>query len=928
MLKNRTTTLFVGLLILLPFLLLGVYLAIPLIAETLLKKTFNEHGIELIELQMPRPSFKELTTKNIRLQSLAFRLKDKTEIDIRGVRFSLEGDVPYSVRVSSIEVQRASAENTESVEELDLLTLLPAALMQDLPAVRLFVQSLVLDSPAIKLDKLTLNIAAAKITATAQLKSLAQADSNPLVTPFLKTNIVLGLSSDNTIDLQVIGANASPLLGAELSLSTKEDRLHGALTISNTLANVEWPMSNGERLLVQNSQLNGWLNVSLPVKQRLTRDGLSQLLIQGQLQHNARVSFAKALGDTQLSSNATLGASLDKGQWRVDLAQDKAPFVLAKGRLARAFYPDFNKNEDIKSDKKSNIKADQTDTLMATINKPLVIKGSLSANAAMSMDAGDLALSYLEGNTQLIDLRLSDVDVATPERREDKTNRLTLYSKLAIDKLGERLGLSGFSLESIKGLIHSRVSLQGGSLLLEPLAKSRMDLSHVRFNDYYANALVLDIPPQRINLDLEGLLNGKLAFNKIAFGLNAKGLVLQDANIKTFALQNSVSFKANQLLLDATTEALNAEVSGAKHYIPPLIAKATIQLDKAAIKTASIKLANSCNAPLLSANWRAVNKKAELEIQWQQTFSSSKTLRQWLNTSLIPIDFTQGTFAGQLIVDVGDNKTKIRTIDVSLKDIQGISAMGTFKGVQLRLSSPLRRSTQFESIKFDSLRASLEGTVAELNTGVKLSELAFNSVLYDKGGDWHVKVPVMTAKVFSGGMAIRDEEINFNQAIQLDVLLDQIDLSALVKTQQVDGLHTTGKMSGHIPIRYANGQVQVLDGEMRSVDNGKIRYSTPLSKSGNLNQQLKLTLDVLENFNYSSLNSKIVYDADTLLLKSSIVGKNPDIKNGQTINLNLNTEVGLKGAIEVMRIQSGIDSRIEKFVASKAKPNNKQYFCQ
>lgn len=923
MLKNRTTALFFGVLILLPILLLGIYLAIPMIAEALLKKTFNEHGIELIELQMPRPSFNELTTKNIRLQSLAFRLKDKTEIDIRGVRFSLEDNVPYSVTVSSIAVKRASVESTEPVEEFDLLTLLPAALMQDLPAVRLLVQSLVLDSPAIKLDKLTLDVAAAKITATAHLSSLAQADSHQLVTPFLNTDITLGLSADNTIDLQIIGANSAPLLGVELSLTTKEDKLHGALTVSHTLANIEWPMSNGESLLVQNSQLNSRLNVSLPVKQRITGDGLSQLLIQGDLQHKARISFAKALGDTQLRSNATLDASLDQGQWRVSLAQEKAPFVLVKGRLARAFYPAFNKKEDIKSDKKSNQKADQTDTLLATINKPLVIKGSLSADAAMSIDAGDLALSYLEGNKQLIDLRLSDPDVTTSERGEDKTNRLTLYSKLAIDKLGERLGLSGFSLESIKGVINSRVSLQGGNLLLEPLAKSRMDLSQVRFNDYYANALALDIPPQRIKLDLD-----TLTLSKITFGLNGKGLVLNETSIKTLALQNSVSFKASQLLLDTTTAAMNAEVSGAKHYIPPLIAKATIQLDKAAIKTASIKLANSCNDPLLNANWRAVKKKAELEIQWQQTFSHTKTLRQWLNTSVIPIDFTQGTFAGQLIVDVDDNKTKIRTLDVSLKDIQGINALGTFKGVQLRLSSPLRRSTQYESVKFDNLRASLEGTVAELNMGVKLSELAFDSVVYDRAGDWHVKLPVMTAKVFSGGMAIRDAEFNVNQAIQLDVLLDQIDLSALVKTQQVDGLHTTGKMSGHIPIRYANGQVQVLDGEMRSVDNGQIRYSTALSKSGNLNQQLKLTLDVLENFNYSSLNSKIVYDADTLLLKSSIVGKNPDIKNGQTINLNLNTEVGLKGAIEVMRIQSGIDSRIEKFVASKAAPNNKQYFCQ
>lgn len=916
MFKRRAVSLFFGVLIFLPTVLLGVYLAIPMIAESLLKKTFNEYGIELIDLKLARPSFNELTTKNIQLQSLIFRLKDKTEIDIRDVGFSIQSDVPYSVKVSSITVQQGVAESAEPVEELDLLTLLPATLMQDLPAVSLLVKSLVLDAPAIKLGNLTLDAAAAKITATAHLKSIEQADDNPLFAPFLKADITLGMLPDNTIELQIIDANSAPLLGVGLSLSTKEDRLYGTLTVNNTLANTGWPMSNGEHLVVQNSQLNGRLNVSLPVKQRVTGAGLSQLLIQGQLKHNARVSFGKDLGDTQLMSNATLDASLNKGQWRASLSQGKAPFVVAKGRLARAFYQAVNK------------KADQTDTLMAVINKPLVIKGTLSADAAMSIDEGDLALSYLEGNKRLIDVRLFDLDVATPERVNDKKNNLTLYSKIAIDNIGDRLGLNGFSLDSIKGVMHSRVSLQGGSLLLEPLAKSRMGLSDVRFNDYYVNALALDIPPQRIKLDLGNLSNGKLALNKVVFGLNGKELVLQDANIKTFALQNSVSLKANQLVLDTTTEAMNAEVSGASHYIPPLIAKAAIQLDKAAIKTASIKLANSCNDPLLSANWRAVKKKAEIEIQWQQTFLPSKTLRQWLNTSLIPLDFTQGTFAGQMIVDIDESETKIRTLDVSLKDVQGINAMGTFKGVQLRLSSPLRRSAQHEGIKFDTLRASLEGTVAELNMGVKLSELTFDSVLYDGAGDWHLKLPVMTAKVFSGAMAVRNEDINFNKDIQLNVLLDQIDLSELIKTQQVDGLHTTGKMSGHIPIRYANGQVQVLDGEMGSVENGKIRYSTPLSKSSDLNEQFKLTLDVLENFNYSSLNSKIVYDADTLLLKSSIVGKNPTIKNGQTINLNLNTEVGLKGAIEVMRIQSGLDSRIEKFVASKTASNNKQYFCQ
>jgi hypothetical protein len=611
----------------------------------------------------------------------------------------------------------------------------------------------------------------------------------------------------------------------------------------------------------------------------------------------------------------------------VSLAQGKSPFVLAKGRFARAFYPANNKKSDQKSDQKSNQKsnqkADQTDTLLATINKPLLIKGSLSADAAMSIDAGDLALSYLEGNKRLIDMRLSDVDVATSESGGEQKNSLTLYSKIDIDKPSERVALSGFSLDSMKGVLNSRVSVQANRLRLEPLAKSRIKLSNFRFNDYYAKELALDVPQQRIDVDLSSL-----EFSNVALGLDGKGLTLSEANIENWALQSKLSFKAKHLMIDSTTEAMNADVSGANHYIPPLILKANIQLDKASVKKASIKLANICNDPLLNASWRPVKKKAEVEVQWQQTFSPSKTLRQWLNTSVIPADFTQGTFSGHMIVDVNENETNIRTIDLSLKDIKGINALGTFKGVQLRLSSPLRGSTQDEAIKFDSLRASLDGTVAELNMGVKLNDVAFNSVIYDSRGDWRLKLPSLTAKVFSGTMEIRDENINFNKDIKLNVLLERVDLSELIRTQQVEGLKTTGKMSGHIPIRYANGHVQVLDGEMRSVDNGKIRYTTPLSKSADLNEQLKLTLDVLENFDYSSLSSKIVYDADTLLLKSSIVGKNPDIKNGQTINLNLNTEVGLKGAIEVMRIQSGIDSRIEKFVASKAAPNNKQYFCQ
>ena len=241
--------------------------------------------------------------------------------------------------------------------------------------------------------------------------------------------------------------------------------------------------------------------------------------------------------------------------------------------------------------------------------------------------------------------------------------------------------------------------------------------------------------PQRIKLDLNSQELGK-----VSVGIKAKGLELQEAGIKALTIQNSLSFKANLLSINSSTEAMRISVSGTNHYIPPLISEATVELDKVDIKAAKVNLANSCHDPLLSANWRAVNNRSELELQWQQTFSADKTLRQWLNTSMIPLDFTEGTFAGQLMLDLNESNTKIRALDISLKDIQGVNAMGTFKGVQLQLSSPLQPSTQEEAIKFDSLLASFNGTVAELNTGVKLNELEFDSVLYDRAGDWHLSL--------------------------------------------------------------------------------------------------------------------------------------------------------------------------------------------
>ena len=377
---------------------------------------------------------------------------------------------------------------------------------------------------------------------------------------------------------------------------------------------------------------------------------------------------------------------------------------------------------------------------------------------------------------------------------------------------------------------------------------------------------------------------------------------------------------------------MDAVVSGDSYYIPPMVIKSKLSLKDSNVNQANIKLENICNDPLLTASWSPIKQTGHLiDVRWDYVFSSDKTLRQWLNTSLLPFDFSGGTFTGQITVELGEAAVQFRQLDVSLNNGQGIYEEGTFEGVQFQLSSPLRELKSGKTkpaVTFDTFYANIDGTVETLNMGIKADNVVLKSAIYDAGNDWHFKIPLLKANVFLGVVEIREQDINLSEDVQLDLIVKQLDLSELVETQEMEGLHTTGKLSGHIPLLYSNGQINVLNGEINSIQRGKIRYTTPLSKSDDINEQLKLTLDVLEDFNYTALNSKIVYDDDTLYLKSAISGNNPNVANGRPINLNLNTEVGLKGAIEAMRIQSGINSRIEDFVGSKITTSTDQYYCQ
>lgn len=898
-----------------------LYIALPWIIQTVVKNTLADSQIELQEMQFDGPSWASLTSGTFQLNLLSLRLKDQTEVDIRDVFISLDTlDKPSTafavINIKSIHVRQGESSTTDNAAEVvDLLSLLPSVLFDGLPEALITVNSLTINQPDIELEKLSVKLSSKTLTAQAALNKVPIKEASNAFEPLLGADILLNINAKNELQLAVTRVDSKPLLQLNIKLTKRDDWLDGNMQLNSSLEALDLPIVDGAVMAVNDNQFTSTTEFSLPAKQVLSADKIIQFTGLSKVLNAAIISGADRQQTTQLSTDATVRYSLDKGTLRLRVLDSKKSLVQGKGNLRQLVLPNNNHAE-----------LNNLELLFATIKQPIDVEYGLQGGVLL-ISGGEFALQYLKNGKRLIDVQLSNMDFAISESGAEFDNNFQLKGRIDLANIRNPFEFKNLSVGSLSAIINSRVAIQRDQLIIKSSSKNHLRMHSLRFNDHAAKAVSLSIPEQEFIVNLK-----TRDASKFRFSVNGSNVSSKDFSMKQFGIQSSAYLKNNKITIRSVTDTIDAELAGEAYYIPPIVLETELRLEDSNVNQATLNLTNICNAPILNARWQPNKRTGHLiDMRWQQDFSHEKTLRKWLNTSLLPFDVTGGTFAGHVVVELNGDDTKFRQLNVSLKGVQGIYETGEFKGVQLQLSSPsqqLESNTKKQVVKFDTFYAQLNGTIKELNMGVNANNIVLKGTLYNRLNDWHFKIPLLKANVFSGLVEIRDEDINFNDDIQLDLIVNQLDLSELVKTQEMDGLLTTGKLSGRIPIQYADGRVNVIDGAMRSIEGGKIRYISPLNQSRDINQQLKLTLDVLENFNYTALNSKIVYDDDTLFFKSAITGNNPNVENGRPINLNLNIEVALKDAIEAMRLQSGIDSRIEEFIVSKMKTSTNQYYCQ
>lgn len=151
---------------------------------------------------------------------------------------------------------------------------------------------------------------------------------------------------------------------------------------------------------------------------------------------------------------------------------------------------------------------------------------------------------------------------------------------------------------------------------------------------------------------------------------------------------------------------------------------------------------------------------------------------------------------------------------------------------------------------------------------------------------------------------------------QVDVVLADLRVDSLVNLVEYPGIEADGLISGYLPFIIEGNTVSIEKGLVGALKpGGSIRY-TPATPGPSSNQSLQLVNDALTNYQYQTMNTEVFYDEQgELLLSVQLQGSNPDMNNGQAINLNVNITDNIPSLLKSLQASRVITDELERFVS-------------
>lgn len=476
---------------------------------------------------------------------------------------------------------------------------------------------------------------------------------------------------------------------------------------------------------------------------------------------------------------------------------------------------------------------------------------------------------------------------------EGKLNT-SLYSKILINRKDKTITLSEANFQAnANRLFWSDYSIQNAQLLLP----FRATITPQKTNLTFSSNASLKVQQLIVNKDIT-VNNLQLLTKTPKATIN-----YQDKNNLQWSLGMPIT-----LTTKALTQALFKKQSWS------LIGR----LDASSKQT--VLAAKLSNAADFSANLTLITdykkhliiKGKTPDLFFRNTNIFAKTLKDW--PELLDIGTGKASISNMVLTVPFDNKPLSLESKINMNGLSGI-----FDRIEFRDLS----GTALINVNNNRLNVTLPDlALTEANPGFDMGPLQFNgeyqaSIKRPLEGVLNWSKAELT--LFTGEVWLKPGVLDLAKLPQeINVQIKNIQLKDILKAYPTEGLNGEGDIDGYLPITITKTGIDIKEGKLAARKEGYIKFNSPAIKAvGENNPNMKLVTDALENFQYSVLSSQISYDQGNAILGLQIRGKNPDIKDGQAVNLNINLQENIPALITTLQLTDRVSDVIQKRVQKR-----------
>lgn len=204
-----------------------------------------------------------------------------------------------------------------------------------------------------------------------------------------------------------------------------------------------------------------------------------------------------------------------------------------------------------------------------------------------------------------------------------------------------------------------------------------------------------------------------------------------------------------------------------------------------------------------------------------------------------------------------------------------------------------------------------------LDSGVSASNISINLVLRtaDSGPLPQLVIRDLQGEIFDGTFSGDDFIFDPNRdKNSFKIKATNIDLAAIIETQQLEDIKVSGRVDGTIPVVINDQGVFIEHGSfINNVSEGTIRYN-PATGTEQLKQNpiTGIALAALRDFRYSHLSADVNFTPEGMLsINLQLKGTSPELDTNRPVHLNINTEQNLLSLLKSLRYAEGVSANID-----------------